>query len=86
MNEPSQKTIKDPDARVEQTLASGTIIRQNFKTSTRFIFYDTGFEGWPHGTHGGTLFVVLYRGKPYGLTCRHVFGTYDWHQLLVTAG
>jgi hypothetical protein len=28
-----RKTIKHPDARVEQTLASGTIIRQIFKTA-----------------------------------------------------
>jgi hypothetical protein len=85
MDDSPRKTIKNPDVRVEQTLASGTIIRQNFKTATRFIFYDTGLEDWPYATLGGTLFVVLYRGKPYGLTCRHVFGTFDWHQLIVTA-
>jgi hypothetical protein len=86
MDDSPRKTIQNPDARVEQTLASGMIVRQSFKTATRFIFYETGFEGWPFATHGGTLFVVLYRGKPYGLTCRHVFGAFDWQRLMVTAG
>src|SRR6202008_2449447 len=78
------KLIQSADQRVTQTLASGTIIRQDFRPATRFVFFDTGLEEWPYATHGGPLFVILYRGKPYGLTCRHVFKTFDWGQLAVT--
>ncbi len=79
------KGPRSPDQRVTQTLASGIIVRQDFRTATRFAFFVTGSEEWPFATHGGTVFVVLYRGKPYGLTCRHVFGTFNWSQLVVTA-
>jgi hypothetical protein len=74
-----------PDQRVTQTLASGITIRQDFRTATRFPFFHTGHDQWQYATHGGTLFVVLYGGKPYGLTCRHVLQTFDWGQLVVTA-
>jgi hypothetical protein len=70
--------------RVTQTVASGVIIRQDFRTSARFVFFDTGDERWQYATHGGTMFVVLYKGEPYGLTCRHVLKDFDWPQLLVT--
>jgi hypothetical protein len=73
------------DQRVTQTLASGTIIRQDFRTATRFVFFDTGVDEWQWATHGGTLFVVAYRGKPYAITCRHVFQSFDWGQLIVSA-
>ncbi len=72
------------DFRVTQTLRSGTIVRQDFSTSARFVFFDTGHEHWQYGTHGGTLFIVLFRGKPYGLTCQHVLKDFGWHQLVVT--
>jgi hypothetical protein len=70
--------------RVTQSDASGTIIRQDFRTAARLVFFDTGDEQWQYATHGGTLFVVLYEGKPYGLTCQHVLKDFDWHQLVVT--
>jgi hypothetical protein len=70
--------------RVTQTLASGTIIRQDFRTAARFVFFDTGDEQWQYATHGGTMFIVLYKAKPYGLTCRHVLKDFEWHQLVVT--
>ena len=79
------KSPRSPDTRITQTLASGIIVRQDFRTATRFAFFVTGTEEWPYATHGGTLFVVLYRGRPYGLTCRHVFGTFNWGQLVITA-
>ena len=79
------KSPRSPDQRVAQTLASGIIVRQDFRTATRFAFFVTGSDEWPYATHGGTLFVVLYRGRPYGLTCKHVFGRFNWGQLVVTA-
>jgi len=78
------RLIHSADKRVTQTLASGTIIRQDFRTSVRFVFFDTGNEQWQYATHGGTLFVVLYKGKHYALSCRHVLKDFDWHQLVVT--
>jgi hypothetical protein len=70
--------------RVTQTLASGTIIRQDFRTAARFVFFDTGDENWQYATHGGTMFVVLYKGKPYGLTCRHILKDFRWQQIVIT--
>jgi len=70
--------------RVTQTLTSGAIIRQDVRTATRFVFFDTGLPEWQYATHGGTLFIVLYKGKPYGLTCRHVLRDFTWPQLVVT--
>lgn len=70
--------------RVTQTLASGMTIRQDFRAATRFVFFDTGNEQWQYATHGGTMFVVLYKDKPYALTCRHVLNDFSWDQLVVT--
>jgi hypothetical protein len=79
------KLIHSADQRVQQRLASGVMIRQDFRASTRFPFFHTGHNEWQYATNGGTLFVVQYRGKPYGLTCRHILQTFDWSQLVVTA-
>ena len=70
--------------RVTQTLASGEAIRQDFRTAGRFVFFDTGLEQWQYATHGGTMFLVFYNDKPYGLTCRHVLNDFGLHQLVVT--
>jgi hypothetical protein len=78
------RLIHSTDKRVTQKLASGTIIRQDFRTAARFVFFDTGYPQWQFATHGGTIFVVRYKRRPYGLTCRHVLGDFDWRQLIVT--
>lgn len=70
--------------KVQQRLASGLTISQDFRTSVRFPVFETGYEGWPYATEGGTLFLVTLRGRAFGLTCRHVFGSFDWQQLRVT--
>ena len=79
-----RRLIDKTDMRVTQQLQSGTIIRQDFRTAARFVFFDTGLQEWQYATHGGTLFVVNYRGRPYGITCRHVLKDFDWRQLVVT--
>jgi hypothetical protein len=79
------RLIHLPDQRITQTLASGIMVRQDFRTATRFPFFHTGHDQWQYASYGGTLFVVLYGGKPYGLTCRHVLQTFDWGQLVITA-
>ena len=59
-------------------------MRQDFRDSVRFVMFETGFEGWEYATHGGTLFVASLNGKPFGITCRHVLGDFDWRQLAIT--
>jgi hypothetical protein len=70
--------------KVQQRLASETIITQDFRTCVRFPVFETGEEEWPYATEGGTLFLVTFRGHVFGLTCRHVIGSFDWRQLRVT--
>ncbi|MDT7814712.1 MAG: hypothetical protein QOJ42_4628 [Acidobacteriaceae bacterium] len=53
--------------------------------AVRLIFFQTGDDEYPHATHGGTLFIVRHRGRPYGVTCKHVFGDFDPEMLHVTA-
>jgi hypothetical protein len=67
-----------------QVLASSIIIRQDFRDAVRAVFFQTGVEGCEYATHGGTLFVVSYNGKVYGVTCRHVLQDFEWCQLVVT--
>lgn len=67
-----------------QVLASGITIRQDFREAARFVFFDTGHDEWTFGTHGGTAFVVNYKGKCYGLTATHVRKDFEWSQLMIT--
>jgi hypothetical protein len=53
--------------------------------AVRLAFFQTEHEAYPHATHGGTLFIVGYRGRPYGVTCKHVFGDFDPNMLHVSA-
>lgn len=52
--------------------------------SVRVVLFATEFEEYPYATHGGTLFVVSFQGKLFGVTCRHVFGDCPAEGLLVT--
>jgi hypothetical protein len=70
--------------RVEQTLTSGLMIRQNFKESVRFALFSTGVSGWEHASHGGTVFLLNFNGRIFGITCAHVFGDFNWRQLAIT--
>lgn len=79
-----KRLIHKADKRVEQTLSSGIHVRQDFRRSARLVLFDTGLDEWTYATHGGTLFVVALRGKPYGLTCGHVLKDFGWRQLVVT--
>jgi hypothetical protein len=67
-----------------QVLASGITIRQDFRDAARFVFFDTGHEEWVYATHGGTAFVVNYKGKCYALSATHVRKDFDWSQLVIT--
>jgi hypothetical protein len=70
--------------KTSQVLASGITIRQDIRDAVRAVLFETGFEGWEYATHGGTLFVVNYKGKVYGVTCAHVLKDFKWNQLVVT--
>ena len=78
------RPIHSTDMRLTQVLSSGIIVRQDFRTSVRSVFFDTRDGQWRYATHGGTIFVVMFRGRPYGLTCLHVPKDFDWRQLVVT--
>ena len=67
-----------------QKLASGIAIRQDFHACARMVFYETGDKQWRHATHGGTAFVVVFKGRPYGFTCKHVLQDFEWRQLIIT--
>lgn len=67
-----------------QTLDSGLIIRQDFTAAVRPVFFRTGLEEFQYATHGGTLFLVSFRGRVYGLTCQHVFQDFTLEQLFIT--
>jgi hypothetical protein len=46
--------------------------------------FETGFDGWEYATHGGSLFIVNFRGHCYGVICNHVFRDFQRNQLIVT--
>lgn len=41
-------------------------------------------EGWEVATHGGTMFLVVYDGAPFGLTAKHNLHSFAWSDLIVT--
>src|SRR5262245_45814132 len=67
-----------------QILSSGLIIRQDFAAAVRPVFFQTDHEEFVYATHGGTLFLVGFRGRVYGLTCGHVFGDFSPGQIFIT--
>jgi len=67
----------------QQKLSSGVVIRQDFQKAVRFVMFETGVEGYEYATHGGTMFIVNFHGRPFGLTCAHVKGDFEWRHLVV---
>jgi hypothetical protein len=67
-----------------QRLATGITVRQDFRDCARMVFYDTGNPQWQYATHGGTAFVVVFNGRPYAFTCKHVLHDFEWRQLVIT--
>jgi hypothetical protein len=59
------------------------VIRRDFATSVRPILFDTGIEDFQYATHGGSAFVIGYKGRPYAVTCRHVFKDFDETRLTI---
>jgi hypothetical protein len=73
-----------PSMKVQQRLASGTIIVQDFRTSVRFPIFETSYAEWLYATNGGTLFLVAFCGQVFGLTCCHVLNGFEWPRLRIT--
>jgi hypothetical protein len=69
---------------ITQRLSSGIVIKQRIGSAVRAAFYQTEMEEFLYATDGGTLFVVYFRGRHYGLTCRHVFGNFRPGRLFIT--
>jgi hypothetical protein len=67
-----------------QTLSSGVIVRQDFSDAVRAAFYQTEYEDFVYATNGGTLFLVSFCGRVYGLTCKHVIGNFEPGRLFIT--
>jgi hypothetical protein len=57
------------------------MIRIAITQAVRPVLFYTGIEEFQYATHGGTAFVVSYQGRPYAVTCRHVFQDFDEGQL-----
>ena len=57
-------------------------MRQDIKAAVRPVLYQTDWEEWPY-CHGGSLVVVNFDGRCYGLTCRHVIGDEGANHLFV---
>jgi hypothetical protein len=51
--------------------------------AVRPIIFNTGNEDFPYATHGGTAFVISYKGRPYAVTCQHVFKVFREDQLML---
>jgi len=65
-------------------VAGAVTMRQDFAEAVRPVFFQTEYEEWLYATHGGTLFLIVFQGRVYGLTCAHVFGDFSHGQLFVT--
>jgi hypothetical protein len=67
-----------------QLLSSGLAVRQDFSDAVRAVFFQTEYDEFFYATHGGTLFMVCFPTRLYGLTCKHVFGDFQLGKLFVT--
>ena len=50
---------------------------QDFGESIRPVFFQTDLDDFLYATHGGTLFIVKFKGRLYGITCKHVFRDFE---------
>lgn len=67
-----------------QIMSSGLAIRQDFGEAVRAVFFQTDYEEFLYATDGGTLFLIRFRDRLYGLTCAHVFQGFQKGSLFVT--
>jgi SEC-C motif len=68
-----------------QALSSGLIIQQDFSDAVRAVFFQTDYDDeFFYATNGGTLFLVSFGGRVYGLTCKHVIRDFEPGKLFIT--
>jgi len=58
--------------------------RQDYGESARLPLFLTDLEDFMYATPAGTVFLVNYEEKIYGLTCHHVLGDKELHRLVIT--
>jgi hypothetical protein len=70
-----------------QLLASpNVVLNHGIGDAVRPVFFQTEYEEFLYATDGGTLFLVRFRGRIYGITAQHVFtgGGFEPKRLFVT--
>lgn len=59
---------------------------EKISNTVRAVFIETDVDGFEYFTHGGTVTLVEYQNKVYGLTCGHVVNadkTIEYRQLCI---
>jgi hypothetical protein len=57
-------------------------VQQSIEAAVRPVLYQTDCEEWPY-SHGGSLFLVTFDRRCYGVTCSHVLGDEGINYLFV---
>jgi len=71
--------------KLTQRLASGLTIRQDFQNSVRFVMFESIVENETfYATHGGTAFVIGFKGRPFAITCNHIPKDFRWQDICLT--
>ena len=60
------------------------MVRQDFSAAVRAVFFQTELDEFQYATDGGTLFIVSFQGRYYGLTCKHVLRNFKPGKLFIT--
>ena len=68
------------------THSPGGVQHHGIGDAVRPVFYMTEYEEFLYATDGGTLFLVRFKGRIYGITARHVFSGngFEPNRLFVT--
>src|SRR5665213_3137249 len=61
----------------------GMTEKRDFGDAVRPVIFQTELDDFLYATHGGSLFLVRYRERVYGLTCKHVFQDFEHGKLFV---
>ena len=64
----------------------GGVLHHRIGDAVRPVFFQTDHEEFLYATDGGTLFLVRFKGRIYGITARHVFtgNGFEPNRLFVT--
>jgi hypothetical protein len=80
----ARKEIAEIIARLSPS--PGDVLHHRVGDAVRPVFFETAYEEFLYATDGGTLFLVRFKGRIYGITARHVFtgNGFEPNRLLVT--